>query len=67
MKALRKAAGALLDELGGAAAPPLETEVLHVERMTCEVRGPQRSELVSMRLEDGRLDELHVRADRGCA
>jgi hypothetical protein len=53
MKPLRKAAGALLEELAG--GPEAEAQGLQIERMTCEVRGSQGSELVSLRLEEGRL------------
>lgn len=53
MKALRNAAGAWLEQLGGHTDG--EQQGLQIERLTCEVRGAQRSELVSLHLEDGRL------------
>lgn len=57
MKALRQAARTLLEQVGSSAdaGPMLDAHGLQIERMTCEVRGPQQSELVSLRLEEGRL------------
>lgn len=69
MKALRRAAGAFLEELGGRADahPQLEARGLQIERMTCEVRGPQHSELVSLRLEEGRLLSVCSCGELRCA
>ena len=67
MKALRAAAGALLEELGGRADPLMEAQGLQVERMTCEVRGAHGSELVSLRLADGRLAAVCSCGEPRCA
>jgi hypothetical protein len=63
MKALRRAAGVMLQEIELASESP----ALQIERMTCEVRGPQRTELVSLRLEEGRLLALCTCGEDGCA
>ncbi|HET8933757.1 MAG TPA: hypothetical protein VFN67_09970 [Polyangiales bacterium] len=63
MKSLRKAAGVMLQEL----EPTSESQALQIERITCEVRGPQRTELVSLRIEQGRLLSLCTCGESGCA
>ena len=57
MNTLREAAAAMLEQLGDRpdARPQVATQALQVERMTCEVRGAQDSELVSLQLQDARL------------
>lgn len=51
MKLLRTAAGLMLEEF----EPASEAQPLQIERMTCEVRGAEGTELVSLRIEEGRL------------
>jgi hypothetical protein len=65
MKPLRKAAGALLEALAGKGE--VDAQALQIERMTCEVRGSQGSELVSLRLEEGRLMAVCSCAEPRCA
>jgi hypothetical protein len=65
MKALRKAAEVLLEELGIRA--DTEAQGFQIERMTCEVRGAQRSELVSARLDEGRLAAVCSCGEPRCA
>jgi hypothetical protein len=69
MKALRKAAGVLLEELGvrAEAEHSVEAHGFQIERMTCEVRGAQRSELVSLRLDEGRLAAVCSCGEPRCA
>jgi hypothetical protein len=69
MKALRNAAAAKLEDLriGSGVGLSAELQVLQVERVTCEVHGPQGSELVSLRVEAGRLLTLCTCARPDCA
>jgi hypothetical protein len=63
MEALRRAAEYALAQLGEDEAAQAE---LGVERLTLEVRAPQGSELVTLRLSETRLAASCTCAERGC-
>lgn len=63
MKSLRRAAGVMLQQI----ELPSESQALQIERLTCEVRGPQRTELVSLRIEEGRLLAVCTCGESACA
>lgn len=75
MNVLRHAAASLLEQLREqptAAArvertAQAETSGVRIERLTCEARDPYGSELVSLRLDAGRLQVVCTCARQGCA
>jgi hypothetical protein len=65
MSALRDAALSRLDELANEAGAVVEE--LQIERLTCDIRDGRHTELVTLRVADGRLQTSCTCAEPGCA